>query len=48
MENRRVLKGDTRLIVHAAAQAQRAADYIMGASAPTTAPADVTGDMVAA
>lgn len=42
----RRLKDDARLVVHAAAQAQRAADFIMGASGPTTAP--VESDMVAA
>jgi antirestriction protein ArdC len=29
----RVLKGDSRLVVHAAAQAQRAADLILGTAA---------------
>jgi antirestriction protein ArdC len=44
----RRLKDDTRLVVHAAAQAQRAVDFIMGTSAvPTTADAPA-GELVAA
>jgi antirestriction protein ArdC len=34
----RRLRDDARLIVHAAAQAQRAADFIMGGRAPAAAP----------
>ena len=44
----RRLKDDTRLVVHAAAQAQRAVDFIMGVSAPPTTPAETDAVPVAA
>jgi antirestriction protein ArdC len=44
----RRLNDDARLIVQAAAQAQRAADFIMGASAPTAAPAEAEALSIAA